>query len=336
MTTIAARPLGPDGFTTSALGLGCMGMSDFYGPADRSESLATIAAAAEAGVTLLDTGDFYGMGHNELLIAEALRQLPRERVQLSVKFGALRGPSGEWSGSDARPVAVKNFAAYSLRRLGVEVIDVYRPARLDPQVPIEDTVGAIADLVKAGYVRHLGLSEVGAATLRRAAAVHPVTDVQLEYSLASRAIEAELLPACRELGVGVTAYGVLSRGLLSGHWSVERALTAGDFRAYLPRFQGEALARNVAAVAALGRLADELGASVAQLAIAWVASRGDDVVPLVGARTRARLAEALAALELLPRLDGAALEQIGAALPPEAITGTRYAAAQMAHLDSER
>ncbi len=204
--------LGRSGPKVSCIGLGCMGMSDFYGSVDRSESLATIAEAIDAGVNLLDTGDFYGMGHNELLIGDALKGRRRDAVVLSVKFGALRGPDGKWVGYDARPQAVKTFAAYSLKRLGVDYIDIYRPARLDPAVPIEDTVGAIAELVQAGYVRHVGLSEVGAETIRRASAIHAIADLQIEYSLLSRGIEDEILPACRELGIGITAYGVLSRG----------------------------------------------------------------------------------------------------------------------------
>src|ERR1700751_5024033 len=240
------RKLGSTGPTVSALGLGCMGMSDFYGPTDRSESIATIHAALDAGVTLLDTGDFYGMGHNEMLIGEALASRSRDNVQISVKFGALRDVERNWFGYDARPEAVKNFLAYSLQRLGVDHIDIYRSARLDPNVPVEDTVGAIADMIKAGYVRHVGLSEVGTATIRRAAAVHPISDLQIEYSLISRGIEDEILPTCSELGIGVTAYGVLSRGLISGHFSRDRQLSAGDFRGMSPRFQGENLQHNLA------------------------------------------------------------------------------------------
>ena len=329
-----ARSLSARGPRVSTIGLGCMGMSDLYGPADRAESLATIAAALDAGITLLDTGDFYGMGHNETLIGEALRGRARERVVVSVKFGALRGPAGGWSGLDARPAAVKNFLAYTLRRLGTDYVDVYRPTRPDPNVPIEETVGAIAEMVKAGYVRHVGLSEVGAATLRRAHAVHPISDLQIEYSLFSRGIEAAILPACRELGVGVTAYGVLSRGLLSGHWTVERSEKSRDLRKILPRFQGENLARNLALVEALRALATERDATVAQLAIAWVLSRGEDVVPLVGARRRERLDEALGALDL--ELSPEDVARIERAIPSGAAAGTRYDAHGMAILDSER
>jgi len=324
--------LGKTGPAVSALGLGCMGMSDFYGPADRGESLATIDAALEAGVTLLDTGDFYGMGHNEMLIGEALRGKKREQVQISVKFGALRDPAMGWTGYDSRPAAVKNFLTYSLRRLDVDYIDIYRPARLDPSVPIEETVGAMADLVKAGYVRHIGLSEVGADTIRRAAATHPICDLQIEYSLISRDIEAAILPACRDLGIGITAYGVLSRGLISGHWSKDQG--KADFRSMGPRFQGENLDVNLALVERLRTVADRLGASVAQVAIAWVAAQGQDIVPLVGARRRDRLAEALGALDLtLTPADLAALE---IAIPAGAAAGARYPTAQLAHMDSEK
>jgi aryl-alcohol dehydrogenase-like predicted oxidoreductase len=310
-----------------------MGMSDLYGPADRGESIATIHAALDAGITLLDTGDFYGMGDNELLIREALRSRDRGNVIISVKFGALRDPAGGWAGHDGRPGAVKNFLAYSLRRLGTDHIDIYRPARVDPDVPIEETVGAIAEMVEAGYVRHIGLSEAGVGTIRRAAAVHPISDVQIEYSLLSRGIEEEILPACRELGIGVTAYGVLSRGLLSGHWSPDRELAQGDFRSFSPRFQRENLDRNLTLVDALRSVANAKGASVAQVAIAWVLSRGDDIVPLVGARRRDRLHEALGALAL--ELGDADLARIEEAVPANAAAGERYPAPAMAQLDSE-
>ncbi|HYF85925.1 aldo/keto reductase [Azospirillum sp.] len=328
------RALGTSGPTVSALGLGCMGMSDMYGPADRAEGIATIHAALDAGVTLLDTGDFYGMGHNEMLIGEAVRGIPRDRFQVSVKFGALRAPDGSWLGYDARPAAVKNFLAHTLSRLGLDHIDIYRPARLDPNVPIEDTIGAVADMVKAGYVRHIGLSEMGADTIRRAAAVHPICDLQIEYALISRGIEESILPACRELGIGITAYGVLSRGLISGHWKKDSAGATGDFRAHSPRFQGENLDHNLALVEELRRVAAAKGVSVAQIAIAWVLSRGSDIVPLVGARRRDRLTEALGALEFdLTPDDLAAIER---AVPPGAAAGDRYAPQQMAMLDSER
>jgi aryl-alcohol dehydrogenase-like predicted oxidoreductase len=330
------RQLGSTGPRVSALGLGAMGMSGMYGPADEAESVATVHAALDAGVTLIDTGDFYGMGHNELLIRDALRSSGRDRgeVAVSVKFGALRDADGGWLGNDTRPAAVKNFLAYSLRRLGTDYVDVYRPARLDPDVPIEETVGAIAEMVQAGHVRHIGLSEVGAETLRRASAVHPIADLQIEYSLISRGIEAEILPTARELGIGITAYGVLSRGLISGHWSADRPVAPGDFRGSTPRFSGDNLGTNLALVEALRAIADGKGVSVAQTAIAWVLAQGEDIVPLVGARTRVRLTEALGALDL--KLDAADLRAIEAAMPAEAAAGDRYIAAQMAHLDSEK
>ncbi|MEU2774902.1 aldo/keto reductase [Streptomyces sp. NPDC007162] len=340
MTTTHTRTLGTTGPQVSALGLGCMGMSALYGEADRAESIATVHAALEAGVTLLDTGDFYAMGHNEMLIGEALRTAPaarREQALLSVKFGALRGPEGSWLGYDGRPAAVKNFAAYSLQRLGVDHIDVYRIARVDPDVPIEETVGAISELVDAGYVRHIGLSEVGAENIRRAAATAPISDLQVEYAIITRDIEREILPTTRELGIGITAYGVLSRGLISGHYTPDRQLGAGDFRAHSPRFQGDNLRHNLGLVEALRKIADEKGVTVAQIAIAWVLSRGaghgDDIVPLVGARTRERLSESLGALDVI--LDAADLAAIEEAVPAGAAAGTRYPAAQMSHLGTE-
>jgi aryl-alcohol dehydrogenase-like predicted oxidoreductase len=329
-----SRTLGSQGLEVSAIGLGCMGMSDLYGPADEAESIATIHAALDSGVTLLDTGDYYGMGHNELLIRQALRGRPRDRLRISVKFGALRDVAGNWTGIDARPVAVKNFIAYTLRRLGTDYVDVYRPGRLDPVVPIEETVGAIAGLVKSGLVRHVGLSEVGSATIRRAHAVHPIADLQIEYSLISRGIESDILPTCRELGIGVTAYGVLSRGLISGHWSRDRAIPPTDFRAHAPRFAADNLDRNLSLVEALRGIAAAKKATVAQVAIAWVLSRGPDIVPLVGARRRERLAEALGALDVaLEEADLAAIER---AVPAGAAAGDRYPAFVMQHMDSER
>jgi aryl-alcohol dehydrogenase-like predicted oxidoreductase len=323
------------GINVSAFGLGCMGMSGIYGPSDRAEGIATIHAALDAGITLLDTGDFYGMGHNEILINEALRtSSKRDQALVSVKFGALRDPAGGWSGFDGRPAAVKNFLSYSLMRLGLDHIDIYRPARLDPTVPIEDTVGAIADMVKAGYVRHIGLSEMGSETIRRAAAIHPIVDLQIEYSLISRGIEDGILATCRELGIGITAYGVLSRGLISGHWQKDAKTGADDFRSYSPRFQEANVARNLALVDALRKIAAAKKVSVAQIAIAWVAAQGTDIVPLIGARRRDRLDEALGALRVsLSPEDFAAIER---AVPKGAAAGDRYAAPQMAHLDSER
>jgi aryl-alcohol dehydrogenase-like predicted oxidoreductase len=306
-----------------------MGMSDLYGPADEGESIATIHAALDAGVTLLDTGDYYSAGHNELLIGRALRDR-RGKAVLSVKFGALRGPDGNWLGMDTRPASVKNFLGYSLRRLGVDHLDIYRPGRLDPNVPIEDTIGAIADLVKAGYVRAIGLSEVGPDTIRRAHAVHPITDLQIEYSLVSRGPEARIVPLLSELGIGVTAYGVLSRGLLSG----SKPKSPGDFRAHLPRFTGENLERNQHLVETLRQLAREKGATASQLAIAWALAKGPSIVPLIGARTRTQLAESLGALHVT--LTSAEVDRIETALPPTAVAGTRYDEHQMSVLDSER
>ncbi|BDG01318.1 aldo/keto reductase [Anaeromyxobacter oryzae] len=326
------RTLGPKGATVSVLGLGCMGMSGMYGPADEAEGIATIHAALDAGVTLLDTGDFYGMGHNELLLREALRGGRRDRVFIQVKFGAQRAPDGAWLGFDARPQAVKTALAYTLRRLGTDHVDLYQPARLDPAVPIEDTVGAIADCVRAGWVRYVGLSEMGAETIRRAHRVHPITALQLEYSLMSRSIEREVLPAARLLGIGVTAYGVLSRGLLGA--TPAKPVGGGDFRAHAPRWQAENLKKNLALADALDAVAREQGATRAQAAIAWVISRGDDIVPLVGARTRAQLRESLGALDL--RLAPEDLDRIERAVPAEAVAGDRYGGPQMAMLDSER
>jgi aryl-alcohol dehydrogenase-like predicted oxidoreductase len=331
---VIKRRLGATGPGVSAIGLGCMGMSGIYGSAEEAESIATIGAALDAGISLLDTGDYYGMGHNELLIRQALRGRDRERVVLSVKFGALRAPDLAYVGIDGRPVAVRNFLAYSLQRLGTDYVDIYRLGRLDPQVPIEDTVGAIAEMIAAGYVRHVGLSEAGAETIRRAHATHPVADLQIEYSVLSRGIEAEILPTCRELGVGVTAYGVLSRGLLGGAWSRERAAAPGDIRARMPRFRPENLARNLALAAALRPIAEAKGASVAQLAIAWVLARGQDIVPLVGTTRRDRLAEAVDALRLERSEDD--LAAVERAAPPGAAAGDRYDERQMAMLDSER
>jgi len=324
--------LGRGGPRVSRVGLGLMGMSGIYGPADEGESIATIRAALDAGITLLDTGDFYGMGHNELLLRNALRSVDRSSVFIQVKFGGQRDPAGGFLGFDASPAAVKTSLAYTLTRLGTDYVDLYQPARLDRRVPIEETVGAITEMIQAGYVRHLGLSEVGPETIKRAAAVHPVAGLQIEYSLMSRAIEAAILPTVRELGIGVTAYGVMSRGLLSSDSA--RAISATDPRTRFPRFQGDNLRRNLDLLGALEQIAASKAATTAQLAIAWVLSRGRDIVPLIGTKRRDRLVEALSALDLTLTPDE--LAAIKAAVPAAAVAGDRYDAGGMASLDSER
>ena len=317
----------------STIGLGCMGMSGMYGASDDAQSMATLHAALDAGINLLDTGDFYGQGHNESLIGKALHGR-RDDALLSVKFGALRDPAGGWTGADGRPASVKNFLAYSLQRLNTDHIDIYRMARLDPSVPIEDTIGAMADMVKAGYVRHIGLSEVGVDTIRRAHAVHPICDLQIEYSLLSRGPEAEIFPVLKELGIGVTAYGVLSRGLLAG----SKPTGPTDFRTYLPRFVGNNAVANQKLVDELALVASDLHATSTQVAIAWVMAQGQrlglNLVPVVGARKLVQLDESLAALKL--DLSHADLSRLAAALPEGAVAGTRYDAYQMGHLDSEK
>ena len=327
--TIPARKLGATGPEVFPIALGCMGMSGMYGATDDAESVATIHAALDAGVNLIDTGDFYGMGHNEMLIGRALR-IERDEVLLSVKFGAQRAPNGAWLGFDSRPAAVKTALAYSLKRLGVDYIDIYRPSRLDPQVPIEDTIGAIAEMVQAGYVRHIGLSEVGPETIRRAAAVHPIVDLQIEYALVSRGPEAKIFPVLEELGIGVTAYAVLSRGLLSASQPAE----AGDLRSHLPRFRAENLARNQQLVERLREIASARGITQVQLAVAWALAKSPSIVPVIGARTRAQLAESLGALQV--NLTAEEVAAIEAAVPPEAVAGTRYDPGQMKALDSEK
>jgi aryl-alcohol dehydrogenase-like predicted oxidoreductase len=330
MTRVSiTRQLGSTGPTVFPLALGCMGMSGMYGKSEDDEGIATIHAALDQGVTLVDTGDFYGMGHNEMLIARALKGR-RDKALLSVKFGALRSPDGAWTGFDGRPASVKNFAAYSLTRLGVDHIDIYRPARLDPQVPIEDTIGAISELIKSGHVRSIGLSEVGVDTIRRAHAVHPVCDLQIEYSLISRGPERGILPVLEELEIGVTAYGVLSRGLLSG----SAPSGSGDFRSSLPRFRGENLARNQRLIDELRKIASEKGMTPSQLAIAWVLAKGSSIVPVIGARKRRQLTEALGALQF--ELSEDDIARVEGAIPAAAVAGTRYDEHQMKMLDSER
>ncbi|MFG6494865.1 aldo/keto reductase [Fictibacillus sp. UD] len=326
------RKIGTNGPEVSSIGLGCMGMSDLYGNADRTESIATIHEALEKGVTLFDTGDFYGVGHNELLLREALQGTKRENAFIAVKTGVLRSPDGGWIGMDNRPQAIKNALAYTLQRLGTDYIDLYQPARVDPNVPIEETIGAMSDLVKAGYVKHIGLSEANAETVRKAHGVHPISWLQIEYSLFSRGIEAEILPALRELGISLSAYGVLSRGLLSGKWTKERQGQI-DFRSFAPRFMGENLDQNLALVEALRQIAEEKQATVAEIAISWVLSQGEDVIPLIGARKRTHLADAFGALKL--ELTTSDLEKIEAAVPADKVAGTRYAKEQMAMLGVE-
>jgi aryl-alcohol dehydrogenase-like predicted oxidoreductase len=321
--------LGKTGPAIFPIALGCMGMSGMYGGSDERESIATIHAALERGVSLLDTGDFYGMGHNELLVGRAL-QGRRDQALLSVKFGGMRAPNGAFIGFDTRPAAIKNFLAYSLTRLGVDHIDIYRPARLDTTVPIEETVGTIAELIKAGYVRAIGLSEVGPDTIRRANAVHPIVDLQIEYSLLSRGPEQKIFPLLSELGIATTAYGVLSRGLLSG--SVPK--DSSDFRAHLPRFSGENGEHNRKLVEKLGELAKARGITTSQLAIAWVLAKGSSVVPVMGARTRAQLDETLAALDV--ELTPEDVSKVEALVDAGNVRGDRYQSAQMAVLDSEK
>jgi aryl-alcohol dehydrogenase-like predicted oxidoreductase len=336
MTNTTTLRLGAHGPAVFPLALGCMGMgkAGFYGDSDEAENIATIHAALERGINLFDTGDFYGIGRNEMLVGQALRGAKRDRALLSVKFGALRGPDGAFHGYDARPVAVKNFLAHSLARLGVDHIDIYRPARLDAAVPIEDTIGALADMVKAGYIRYVALSEVGPDTIRRAAAVHPIVDLQIEYSLLSRAPEARIMPTLANLGIGMTAYGVLSRGLLAG----SAPTSANDFRAHLPRFAGDNRTKNQRLVDELQRLAVARGVTAAQLAIAWVRAKGAmsnvTVIPTLGARKRSQLEDGLVALSItLSPEETRTLEEL---VPASEVAGTRYAEPLMKHLDSER
>jgi aryl-alcohol dehydrogenase-like predicted oxidoreductase len=326
--------LGSTGPSVHPFALGCMGMGTggSYGKSTDEEGIATIHAALERGVNLIDTGDFYGMGKNELLVAKALTGGQRDRAILSVKYGAQRGPDGAFLGFDTSPTATKAALAHSLTRLGVDYIDVYRPARLDPKVPIEDTIGAITDLIKAGYVRHISLSEVGVDTVRRAAKVHPIADLQIGYSLVSRGPEALIFPALVELGIAVTAYSVLGAGLLTG----KKPTGAHDYRSHLPRFEGANGEKNQAIGEVIGKLAAEKRVTSAQLAVAWVRAKGAalgvTVLPTIGARTVQQLIDALAGMELeLTAGDLAALEK---AMPEAA--GTRYPLAMMAHLDSER
>nr|WP_235659247.1 aldo/keto reductase [Mycobacteroides abscessus] len=294
------------------------------------EGLKVIRAAAEAGITLFDTGDFYGGGHNELLVGRALKQFNRDEVTLSVKFGMLQLPGGGMSAVDSRPESIKNFLTYSLTRLGVDHIDIYRPARLDKTVPIEETVGALSELVEQGYIRHIGLSEIGATTLRRAAAIHPISDLQIEYSLIERGIETAILPAARELGVAITAYGILSHGLLSQDFLSGRTLKEpGQFMH--PRFKGQAGTRNLRTAQALASVAEQHGVTLAQAATAWVMAQGSDVIPIIGSTRMTSLQESLGALQL--KFSSTDLQAIEDAVPPEGIAGERHIPQQMAFFD---
>ncbi len=328
------RKLGTDGPQVSALGLGCMAFSGSYGPANDAQSVAVIQAALEQGITMLDTADFYGMGHNEMLIREALwNGGNRDNAFIAVKAGVMWGPDRSPLAIDVRPAAMKNYLAYSLRRLGTDYVDLFQPARVDPHVPIEDTIGAISDLVNQGYVRHIGLSEASAVTLRRAHDTHPISALQIEYSVLSRGIEDEILPTARQLGISVVAYGVLSRGLIGG-----RAMSGGanphDGRSKYPRFQGDNLTRNVHIINALADIARDRELSVSQLAIAWVLSRGEDIIPLVGARNHGQLFDAIDAVDAeLTADDLAAVDDVA---PDGIVAGARYAPHQMQMLDSER
>jgi aryl-alcohol dehydrogenase-like predicted oxidoreductase len=325
------RQLGRNGPMVSAIGLGCMGMSGAYGAPDDRESIATIHAALDAGINLIDTGDFYGNGHNELLLREALRGR-RDKAFVAVKFGAMRGPDGAFLGYDGRPAAVKSFLAYSLVRLGTDYIDLYQPARVDPSVPIEDTIGAIADLVRTGYVRHIGLSEASPETVRRAQAVHPIVALQIEYSLVCRGIEAEIIPAMRRLGVAVNPYAVLCRGLLGGE-ILARPTYARDSRLRQPRFNPDNLARNLALVEHFRVIARDMGVTPPQLALAWVLAQGEDIVPLVGSKRRGSLSTILAGLDI--KLTEADRRRIEEAIPADQIAGARYAPSELRVLDSE-
>jgi len=325
------RPLGKNGPAVSMIGLGCMGMSGLYGHADENESIRTIHAALDAGINLFDTGDFYGMGHNEMLLEKALRGRRREQFFLSVKFGGMRGPNGAFIGVDARPVAVKNFLAYTLRRLGTDTVDLYQPARIDPNVPVEDTVGAIAEMIRAGYVRYVGLSEAGSETIRRAYSVHPIAALQIEYGLVSRGVEQDILPTLRQLGISLVAYGVFSRGLLTNRF---RGPSQGDIRVHFPRFQGANLERNRQLISRIEEIARGMGLSVAQLAVAWILSKGQDVIPLIGTKHPAQLAEALAVLSRTLSADE--IQRIEQVVPQGSVAGDRYAPEQMRTLDSER
>lgn len=326
-TALARRTLGRDGLVVSALGLGCMGMSDFYGPSDEAQNLAVLEHALDQGVNFLDTADMYGVGRNEELLAQVLRRR-RDEVVLATKFGNVRAADGAFLGIDGSPAYVAAACDASLRRLGVEHIDLYYQHRVDPKVPIEETVGAMARLVEAGKVRYLGLSEAGANTLRRAAGVHAIAALQSEYSLWTREVEQDVLPACRELGIGFVAYSPLGRGFLTGAIANTDTLAADDYRRNSPRFQDGHIEANRRLVDAVASLAQQRGCTPAQLALAWLLHQGEDIVPIPGTRKISRLDENIAATRIV--LSRAELQSIAEVLAGNAVSGTRYPAAGMA------